>query len=70
MFIHITLRCCNQLSQYDQILEELIEHKMKNAELAEMLDVEKAKSFNQKQKILRYAERVAALEVQLNTSIF
>ena len=70
MFIHITLRCCNQLSQYDQILEELIEHKMKNAELAEMLDVEKARAFNQKQKILRYAERVAALEVQLNTSIF
>ena len=43
---------------------------MKNAELAEMLDVEKARAFNQKQKILRYAERVAALEVQLNTSIF
>ena len=43
---------------------------MKSAELAERLDVEQAKTFNQKQKILLYAERVAALEVRINTSIF
>lgn len=65
-----TLKRADMEAQYDAILEELIEFKMKCAELAENCDLEKVKVFNQKQKLLRYAERVASLEVQINTRIF
>ena len=65
-----TIKRADMESQYDGVLEELIQVKIKYAALGETLDYEKAKAVNLKQKLLKYAERIATLEVQLTTRIF
>lgn len=65
-----TLRRADLEGQYDIILSELLEMKTKCAYLGEDLDFERAKVANQKRRLIKYAERNAALEVQLTTRIF
>ena len=65
-----TLRRADLEAQYETVLSELIDIKMKYANLGEDLDCERVKVSQQKVRIMKYAERNAALEVQLTTRIF
>ena len=65
-----TLKRADIEGHYDIVLCELIEFKVRCANLGEDLDMERLKVTNLRTRMLSYSERVAALEVQLSTRIF